>query len=87
MTTSRFSYSWWLWAFRGLAILLLGIGALSWPEPTLELLIRMIGVVVTAVGAVSFIASATNAYRVGAWNALGLMGVTLIDLWRDLSID
>jgi len=78
---------WWSLLLRGLLAAVLGIAALIWPNATLDLLIRLIGIFVLFVG----IASLLGAFRIrelGAHLIPGLISVAVgavLLFWPDIT--
>jgi uncharacterized membrane protein HdeD (DUF308 family) len=67
---------WWVFAIRGIAAIVFGIGAFVWPETTLAVLVLLFGAYVLVDGASLLIALARGdaLARRHAW-AVGVMGV------------
>jgi uncharacterized membrane protein HdeD (DUF308 family) len=68
--------NWWVFAVRGVAAILFGIGALLWPSLTLSILVALFGAYALVDGASLLIALVRGdpVARRNAW-AVGLMGV------------
>jgi uncharacterized membrane protein HdeD (DUF308 family) len=64
-----------VWTIRGLASLLLGAAAVGWPDASLEVLVRLIGVYVVIVGIVAIAGSAPHADQTGFWRTMLALGV------------
>ncbi|MDA9981915.1 DUF308 domain-containing protein [Gammaproteobacteria bacterium] len=78
---------WWSLLVRGLLAAALGIAALFWPNATLALLIRLIGLYVLFDGSVNLY-GASRARKLGAYLVPGLISVALgaiLLFWPDAS--
>ncbi len=84
---NKFGEPWWLLLIRGVLALALGLAALLWPQATLALLVRLIGLYVLFDGAISLL-STVRSRIFGAYLPPGLVSVAIgliLLFWPDVT--
>jgi uncharacterized membrane protein HdeD (DUF308 family) len=83
---------WWVFAIRGVAAIVFGIGALVWPETTLTVLVYLFGAYVLIDGIALLVALARgetaarrHAWSVGIMGVLGIVAGLVTFFWPDIT--